>query len=101
MPLIEDESVIKSEWEETLNLLLRQSYICIQNNTYVQRKDTKVCSLLYNVILPFIDTIYITCLVLFEVKFNNIAVFYIYYILKHIEKKSVFNYSGTNQNQLV
>ena len=73
MPLIEDESVIKSEWEETLNLLLRQSYISIQNNTYVQRKDTKVCSLLYNVILPFIDTIYITCLVLFEVKFNNIV----------------------------
>ncbi|KOX76514.1 Dihydroxyacetone phosphate acyltransferase [Melipona quadrifasciata] len=41
MPLIEDESVIKSEWEETLNLLLRQSYISIHNNTYVQRKDTK------------------------------------------------------------
>lgn len=66
MPLVEDESVIKSEWEETLNLLLRQSYISIHNNTYVQRKDIKVCSLLYNVILPFIDTIYITCLVLFE-----------------------------------
>ncbi|XP_060831256.1 dihydroxyacetone phosphate acyltransferase [Bombus pascuorum] len=66
MPLIEDESVIKSEWEETLNSLLKQNYISIQNNTYIQREDTKVCSLLYNVILPFIDTIYVTCLVLFE-----------------------------------
>ncbi|KOC60947.1 Dihydroxyacetone phosphate acyltransferase [Habropoda laboriosa] len=66
MPLIEDESVIKSEWEETLNLLSNRNYISIDNNTYIQRKDTKVFSLLYNVILPFIDTVYVTCLVLFE-----------------------------------
>lgn len=67
MPLIENESVIESEWKETLNLLLKQNYISIQNNIYIQKENTKVCSLLYNVILPFIDTIYITCLVLFEV----------------------------------
>ncbi|XP_043249275.1 dihydroxyacetone phosphate acyltransferase isoform X1 [Colletes gigas] len=66
MPLIEDESVIKSEWNETLNLLLSKNYISIQNNTYIQGQNTKVFSLLHNVILPFIDAIYITCLVLFE-----------------------------------
>ncbi|XP_043786567.1 dihydroxyacetone phosphate acyltransferase isoform X1 [Apis laboriosa] len=77
MPLIENESVIKSEWKETLNLLLKQNYISIQNNIYVQKENTKVCSLLYNVILPFIDTIYITCLVLFEwdeTKLNYITI---------------------------
>ncbi|XP_017759686.1 PREDICTED: dihydroxyacetone phosphate acyltransferase [Eufriesea mexicana] len=77
MPLTENESVIKSEWEETLNLLLKQDYISIHSNTYVQSKDTKVCSLLYNVILPFIDTIYVTCLVLFEwdeTKLNYITI---------------------------
>ncbi|OAD62171.1 Dihydroxyacetone phosphate acyltransferase [Eufriesea mexicana] len=41
MPLTENESVIKSEWEETLNLLLKQDYISIHSNTYVQSKDTK------------------------------------------------------------
>ncbi|CAK9815530.1 Dihydroxyacetone phosphate acyltransferase [Anthophora quadrimaculata] len=66
MPLTEDESVIKSEWEETLNLLLNRNCISIENNTYIKRKDTKVFSLLYNVILPFVDTVYVTCLVLFE-----------------------------------
>lgn len=92
MPLIEDESVIKSEWEETLNSLLKQNYISIQNNTYIQREDTKVCSLLYNVILPFIDTIYVTCLVLFEVKFNNICVlFYICYLFNIYTKKICFH----------
>lgn len=68
MPLIEDESMIKSEWEETFNFLLRQNYISIRNNAYIQGQNPKVFSLLYNVMLPFIDAIYITCLVLFEVK---------------------------------
>lgn len=66
MPLVTDICVIKSEWERILNLLLERNYISIQNDTYVRRKDLKVLSLLYNVMLPFIDTIYITCLVLFE-----------------------------------
>ncbi|XP_012151389.1 dihydroxyacetone phosphate acyltransferase isoform X2 [Megachile rotundata] len=66
MPLITDESILKSEWEETLNLLLKQDCISIQNDTHVQKNNIKVFSLLYNVILPFIDTIYITSLILFE-----------------------------------
>nr|XP_034191306.1 dihydroxyacetone phosphate acyltransferase isoform X2 [Osmia lignaria] len=77
MPLIEDESAMKSEWEETLNLLLIQNCITIQNGTYIQRNNTKIFSLLYNVILPFIDTVYVTCLVLFEwdeLKLNQVTV---------------------------
>lgn len=74
MPLIEDESVMKSEWEETLNLLLLQNCISIQNGTYIQRNNTKIFSLLYNVILPFIDTVYVTCLVLFEVKLKTVYI---------------------------
>ena len=77
MPLIEDESAMKSEWEETLNLLLIQNCISIQNGTYIQRNNTKIFSLLYNVILPFIDTVYVTCLVLFEwdeLKLNQVTV---------------------------
>ncbi|XP_053995062.1 dihydroxyacetone phosphate acyltransferase [Hylaeus volcanicus] len=68
MPAIEDESMMKSEWEETLNLLLRKNYISIQNNSYIKGHNLKVLSLLYNVMLPFVDVIYITCLVLFEWK---------------------------------
>ncbi|XP_076162834.1 dihydroxyacetone phosphate acyltransferase isoform X2 [Ptiloglossa arizonensis] len=77
MPLIEDESMIKSEWEETFNFLLRQNYISIRNNAYIQGQNPKVFSLLYNVMLPFIDAIYITCLVLFEwdeAKSNSITI---------------------------
>ncbi|XP_076241684.1 dihydroxyacetone phosphate acyltransferase [Calliopsis andreniformis] len=66
MPLIEDEFLLKDEWDEILNFLFKQNYISIQDNTYIQGKNLKVFSLLYNVILPFIDAIYITCLVLFE-----------------------------------
>lgn len=78
MPLIKDESVITSEWNEVLNLLSKENLINIRNNTYVQRKDIKAFSLLYNTILPFIDTIYVTCLVLFEVTKDNI-----FYLLRH------------------
>lgn len=73
MPLIGDESVLKSEWNEKLHFLLKQNYISIQDNIYLRRQDLKAFSLLYNVILPFIDAIYITCLVLFEVKLKNIV----------------------------
>ncbi|XP_076642994.1 dihydroxyacetone phosphate acyltransferase [Halictus rubicundus] len=66
MPLIEDELTMKLEWEETLNILLRLNYINILNNKYIRGENTKLFSLLYNVLLPFVDAIYITCLVLFE-----------------------------------
>ncbi|XP_076753541.1 dihydroxyacetone phosphate acyltransferase [Xylocopa sonorina] len=76
MPLIEDESVIKSEWKEVLDLLSIQNCIDIQTDMYAQKKNDKIFSLLYNVILPFIDTVYVTCRVLFEwdeTKSNNIT----------------------------
>ncbi|XP_015432741.1 PREDICTED: dihydroxyacetone phosphate acyltransferase [Dufourea novaeangliae] len=66
MPFIEDETMIHSEWKETFGFLLRLNYISIQNDTCVQAQNQKVFSLLYNVLLPFIDAIYITYLVLFE-----------------------------------
>ncbi|XP_031826965.1 dihydroxyacetone phosphate acyltransferase [Nomia melanderi] len=66
MPLIDDESLIKLEWEETLNVLLRLNYISIQDDKYTEGQNSQVFSLLYNVLLPFIDAIYVTYLVLFE-----------------------------------
>ncbi|XP_076277434.1 dihydroxyacetone phosphate acyltransferase isoform X2 [Lasioglossum baleicum] len=66
MPLIEDELTMMLEWEETLNILLKLNYVSIQNNKYIRGENSKLSSLLYNVLLPFVDAIYITCLVLFE-----------------------------------
>ena len=66
IPLVEEESVLKSEWEETLEFLSKRNYVNILNDTHVQAQDLKVFSLLHNVILPFVDAIYVTCLALFE-----------------------------------
>ncbi|XP_078050898.1 dihydroxyacetone phosphate acyltransferase [Augochlora pura] len=66
MPLLEDESAVMFEWKETLNTLLRLNYINIANNEYVEAHNLKVFSLLYNVLLPFLDAMYITGLILFE-----------------------------------
>lgn len=68
IPLVEEESLLKSEWEETLEFLSKRNYVNILNDTHVQAQDLKVFSLLHNVLLPFIDAIYVTCLALFEVK---------------------------------
>nr|XP_033338869.1 dihydroxyacetone phosphate acyltransferase [Megalopta genalis]XP_033338870.1 dihydroxyacetone phosphate acyltransferase [Megalopta genalis] len=66
MPLLEDESAVMFEWKETLDILLRLNYINIHNNKYIQAHNLKIFSLLYNVLLPFVDAMYITSLVLFE-----------------------------------
>ncbi|XP_024880907.1 dihydroxyacetone phosphate acyltransferase [Temnothorax curvispinosus] len=63
---IEDRALIKTEWEESLNILLSQNCLYTANDLIFIGNNTKLFSILHNVILPFIDVIYVMCILLSE-----------------------------------
>ncbi|XP_029173588.1 dihydroxyacetone phosphate acyltransferase [Nylanderia fulva] len=62
----EDKDLIKTEWERTLNILLSEDCLYIAKDSIRPGKNTQLFSILHNVILPFIDVIYVICTLLFE-----------------------------------
>jgi hypothetical protein len=65
---IEDKTFIKTEWERSLSILLSQDCLYIANDSIFVGNNTKLFSILHNVILPFIDIIYVMCILLSEVR---------------------------------
>ncbi|XP_012526065.1 dihydroxyacetone phosphate acyltransferase [Monomorium pharaonis] len=63
---IEDRALIKTEWERSLNILLSQDCLYTENDLIFVGNNTKLFSILHNVILPFIDIIYVMCTLLSE-----------------------------------
>ncbi|TGZ45867.1 dihydroxyacetone phosphate acyltransferase [Temnothorax longispinosus] len=63
---IEDRALIKTEWEKSLNILLSQNCLYTANDLIFIGNNTKLFSILHNVILPFIDVIYVMCILLSE-----------------------------------
>lgn len=65
---IEDKDLIKTEWEKTLNILLSEDCLYMAEDLIRPGNNTQLFSVLHNVILPFIDVIYVICTLLFEVR---------------------------------
>jgi len=65
---IEDKTLIKTEWEKSLNILLSQDCLYTANNLIFIGNNIKLFSILHNIILPFIDVIYVMCILLLEVR---------------------------------
>lgn len=65
---IEDEALIKTEWEKSLNILLSQNCLYTVNDLIFIGNNIKLFSILHNVILPFIDIIYVICILLSDVR---------------------------------
>ncbi|XP_011692353.1 PREDICTED: dihydroxyacetone phosphate acyltransferase [Wasmannia auropunctata] len=63
---IEDEALIRTEWEKSLNVLLSQNCLYTANDSIFIGNNTKLFSILHNVVLPFIDVIYVICILLSE-----------------------------------
>ncbi|XP_071576736.1 dihydroxyacetone phosphate acyltransferase [Temnothorax nylanderi] len=63
---IEDRALIKIEWKKSLNILLSQNCLYTANDLIFIGNNTKLFSILHNVILPFIDVIYVMCILLSE-----------------------------------
>ncbi|EGI59743.1 Dihydroxyacetone phosphate acyltransferase [Acromyrmex echinatior] len=63
---IEDKALIKIEWEKSLNVLISQNCLHIVNNLIFIGNNTKLFSILHNIILPFIDVTYVICILLSE-----------------------------------
>ncbi|XP_011882652.1 PREDICTED: dihydroxyacetone phosphate acyltransferase isoform X2 [Vollenhovia emeryi] len=62
----EDRVLLKIEWEKSLNILLSQNCLYTANDLIFIGNNTKLFSILHNVILPFIDVIYVICILLSE-----------------------------------
>lgn len=65
---IEDKDLIKIEWEKSMNILLSENCLYMVENLIRPGTNTKLFSILHNVMLPFIDVIYVICTLLFEVR---------------------------------
>jgi len=65
---IEDRTLIKIEWEKSLTILLSQDCLYTANNLIFIGNNTKLFFILHNIILPFIDVIYVMCILLSEVR---------------------------------
>lgn len=65
---IQDEILLEEEWEKSLNVLLSEDCLRITRDSIFPGNNTKLFSILHNVILPFIDVAYIMCNLLFEVR---------------------------------
>lgn len=65
---IEDKDLIKTEWEKSLNILLSEDCLYMAEDLIRPGTNTQLFSILHNVILPFIDVIYVICILLFEVR---------------------------------
>lgn len=63
---IEDKDLIKTEWEKSLNILLSEDCLYMAEDLIRPGTNTQLFSILHNVILPFIDVIYVICILLFE-----------------------------------
>ncbi|KAL0114043.1 hypothetical protein PUN28_011395 [Cardiocondyla obscurior] len=63
---IEDKALIKAEWEKSLNILLSQNCLHTANDLIFIGNNTKLFSILHNVILPFVDVVYVMCILLSE-----------------------------------
>ncbi|KAG5336694.1 GNPAT acyltransferase, partial [Acromyrmex charruanus] len=63
---IEDKDLIKIEWEKSLNVLISQNCLHTVNDLIFIGNNTKLFSILHNIILPFIDVTYVTCILLSE-----------------------------------
>lgn len=63
---IEDKTLIKTEWERSLSILLSQDCLYVANDSIFVGNNIKLFSILHNVILPFIDIIYVMCILLSE-----------------------------------
>ncbi|XP_018393603.1 PREDICTED: dihydroxyacetone phosphate acyltransferase [Cyphomyrmex costatus] len=63
---IEDKALIKIEWEKSLNVLISQNCLHIVNDLIFIGNNTKLFSILHNIILPFIDVTYVICILLSE-----------------------------------
>lgn len=66
LPLIINETRIDTEWEQVVKSLLKENCLSYDNGLYGVGQNEKLHSLLYNALVPYIDAIYITCVVLFE-----------------------------------
>ncbi|GAB1869127.1 Dihydroxyacetone phosphate acyltransferase [Camponotus japonicus] len=63
---IEDKDLIKIEWEKSMNILLSENCLYMAENLVRPGTNTQLFSILHNVMLPFIDVIYVICTLLFE-----------------------------------
>lgn len=63
---IEDKDLIKTEWEKALNILLSEDCLYMVNDVVRPGTNTQLFSILHNVILPFIDVIYVIYTLLYE-----------------------------------
>lgn len=68
---VEDETLIKAEWEQSLNILLSENCLHIVKDAIFLGNNTELLSILHNVITPFIDVIYVICNLLFEVRIKT------------------------------
>ncbi|KYN13794.1 PREDICTED: dihydroxyacetone phosphate acyltransferase [Trachymyrmex cornetzi] len=66
MRSIEDKTLIKIEWEKSLNVLISQNCLYTVNDLIFIGNNTKLFSILHNIILPFIDVTYVICILLSE-----------------------------------
>lgn len=65
---IEDKDLIKIEWEKSMNILLSENCLYMAENLVRPGTNIQLFSILHNVMLPFIDVIYVICTLLFEVR---------------------------------
>lgn len=63
---IEDKDLIKIEWEKSMNILLSENCLYMAENLIRPGTNTQLFSILHNVMLPFIDVLYVICTLLFE-----------------------------------
>ncbi|XP_012228232.1 dihydroxyacetone phosphate acyltransferase [Linepithema humile] len=63
---IEDKILLEAEWEKSLNILLLEDCLHVAKDSIFPGNNTKLFSILHNVILPFIDVVYVMCNLLLE-----------------------------------
>lgn len=63
-----ERSVVVEEWEATLSFLLKQDCLRLENDRLETGKNTKLFSLLRNLLSPYVVGVHIVCTVLAEVR---------------------------------
>ncbi|XP_011349341.1 dihydroxyacetone phosphate acyltransferase isoform X2 [Ooceraea biroi] len=63
---IEDKSLLRAEWESSLNILLAEGCLRRTKDLVFPGNNTGLFSMLHNVVLPFVDVVYVMCRLLFE-----------------------------------
>lgn len=68
---IEDTILLETEWKKSLNTLLLEDCLHMVENSIFPGNNTKLFSILHNIMLPFVDVVCTMCNLLFEVRISE------------------------------